>query len=192
MRALIFIIVAIVLLKNTGVGQTNYFIDSPDVANLFLRVDTIGKSNMSSNVKIAYGFFIRTNETTTIQLPKPEFYCQMQLLDDSGMVEPKTLAGEKYGSRFLELNRYSVESVNLRGYNTGGRPKLDIVFPQTDVAQGYELPAVQELFAIKKLGAYKLLLQFQVFKMVENGASNTFQVGRLPVVEIPVVKNDNK
>ncbi len=63
-----------------------------------------------------------------------------------------------------------------------------MVLLDTDVTEGQELPAVEELFKIKEPGNYKLLLQFQVIKMIGRGSNHAFKVVHVPEVVVPVIK----
>jgi hypothetical protein len=195
MRHPYFTFVAIISLVQVGFAQTNNFKDSEAAENLVVRIDVVGGStNLSADKKITFGLLEKTNEANAliVYLPKMQYFCEMQLLDSNGIAMPKTSTGEKYGDQFSSLKIYSWESVNKRGHNTGGSDRPDMTLSDTKVTEGRDLPPVQELFKIKTAGNYKLSLQFQVFKRIGNGTNHTFEIVRLPAVEIPVMKSENE
>jgi hypothetical protein len=190
MRTLILFFVAISLAQ-ASFGEPYLFKDSEVAENIFVRIDLVGgNTNLTAEKKITFGFLEKTNEimAPTIYFPKPEYLCQMQLLDSNGIAVTKTRIGEKYGEQFSELKSYSWESVNKRGHNTGGSDRPDMTLLHTEGTESRELPAVNKLFKIKHAGNYKLLLQFQVFKRIGNGPNHTFKIVHIPKVEIPIVK----
>lgn len=204
MRILIFILL-VALSSARAVADIPYsFTDSGATENLFARIYclTRGSTKLSTTEKISLCFLTKTNEEIApiVYFPKPEYFCQMQLLDSNGIAVSKTWVGEKHGRQFSELKAYSWESVNKKGNNTtgnilgifNGSDKPDMTIVHTNTAEGRDLPSVQELFKIKKSGNYKLLLQFQIFKRIGSETNHTFKIVRLPQMEIPIGKPDNE
>jgi hypothetical protein len=192
----------ILMLSNSlaRAGMNAYsFADSFPADNLFVRVYylTPGSTNIPTVEKINYCVLTKTNEIASIYFPKMDYLCQMQLFDSSGVTIPKTRSGEKYGEQFSNLKAYSWEAVNKKGHNTSGsifgfpfsgNDRPDMALSRTNATEGRYLPSVQELFKIKEAGNYELLLQFQVFKLIQNGTNHTFRIVHIPPIRIPVIK----
>jgi hypothetical protein len=200
MRIVIFMLLITCSPVQVRADSPYLFTDSGTADNICARIYylTRGSTNLSATEKINLCFLTKTNEGTApiVYFPKPEYFCNAQLLNSNGIVVPKTSMGERYGSKFLNLNAYSWDAVSKRGRNTGGdrygmfggsdKPEMTIL--HTNVAEGHDLPSVQELFKISDSGNYKLSLHFQVFKRIGNGTNHTFKVVRIPPIEIPIVK----
>lgn len=195
MKGNVLICIVIASLLPMRFCQADQFKDSEASENLFARVYLLeGKTNLDSESKIFLGILEKTNETIApiIYFPKMTYFCEMQLINSNGVVLPKSVAGKKYGQKFSELKKYSWEAVNKKGHNTGGSDKPDMAIVHTNSTRGPDLPSVQKLFKLEKPGEYKLLLRFQVFKMIQTSTNYTFKLIHIPQVEIPVVKKDSR
>jgi hypothetical protein len=169
-------------------AETNYsFKDSAVAENIFARID-LENSKLRADKRISFGFLIKTNETTAIYFPKREYFCQMQLLDSSGIPVPKTVAGQKYGQQFSGLKAYAWDLVNKKGYNTGGSAKPDMILPDRNNSEVRYFPAVKELFKINNTDSYILSLKFQVFIRIGDGTNHIFKIVRIPSFQIHVIE----
>jgi hypothetical protein len=192
MKKLILFSAIGVFLTQICFAQTYQFKDSSVADNLYVRVYlTAEKTNLDAASKIIFGILEKTNETIApmIYFPQMTYFCEIELVDSKGVSLPKSLTGEKYGQQFTKLKNYSWDAVNKKGHNTGGSDKPDMAIVHTNSTSGPDLPSVQELFKVERADEYKLLLQFQVFKLIQTPTNHTFKIVRIPQIEIPVVKS---
>lgn len=155
--------------------------DSNIVDNLFVRVESVsGSTNLTLDKRIVFFILTKTNESTMVFFPKPEYLCEIELRHTNGLIAKKTELGDQYGQKFSELTKYSFGYVNRRGRNTGGDEKPDMTLPHNNRAEGRELPSLQELFQVNKNEPYKLSLRFQIFKQVGSGTNYSFRIVRFP------------
>lgn len=191
MRTLILFLIIALTMAQADALDAYYFKDSGASENLFVEVVmTSGIAKLAAEKQITFCILETTNEipTPTVYFPKAMFFCNMQLFNSNGVAVGKTLSGERYGQQFFDLKAYSWESVNKVGHNTGGSERPDMVFVHTNGASALKLPSAQELFKVKDAGNYKLLIKFQVFKMIGSGTNHTFRIVQIPQMEVPVVK----
>jgi len=117
--------------------------------------------------------------------PKPEYFARLTLYDSNSNAVPKTTLGANYRLKDIPAwdYKYTVP------YQPNSRNNSPIpIFAKDSWSQGFiELPKVSQMFEIKKPGAYRLMLEAQVFAWI--GTNKT--VVHFPPLEIPVIRPED-
>jgi hypothetical protein len=169
-------------------GHTN---TSPD-NKLCFSIWTTNKIQAASGIRV-------TNSLNVIFPTQPEYAYQVELFDTNGIAIPKTEAGKKVGTKFLDFNTNSfvLRSSGPEGYSgPGGRfgvkAQMTIV---REKAWPYEMLLIfrpSDLFKIEKPGKYVLRIRFQVIAFPRTGIKRgdyTKNLIRFPPLDYPLTKD---
>gem|GEM_PF-3399386 len=130
-----------------------------------------------------------------VYVPRDEYLVRIELFDSHNLPLPKTTAGRSY--QLAPRLKWDKSRVRLHQRS----PQLWPVWKGRSVAHSAEgqspfyrewteflkFPPPSQLFRIEKVGAYRLVMEFQVF--VKKGVEKP--VVRFPPLEIPVVRSDS-
>jgi len=157
---------------------------------------------------IRYDCLTVTNKNCVVELPKDEYLCSIHMFDLAGNAIHLRSKYEEWGKRFNDLKYPSTEQLwntSLRnilrmkparitgpsGESLGIGPQMeaDFIIAEQDGGSQKALPSIEDLFAVKEAGVYKVKLQFQVYARIYKGGQNfAYKLERFEPVEFMVVK----
>ena len=170
-------------------------VETKIVDGFFIGVsDRYGYTNTSPDRDLAFSIWttnkIWATNTTRVTFPtKPEFAWQVELFDTNGVAVPKTAAGKKAGTKFLD---FGLKTAVLRA-TFGPEPNAQrwVAMEKTMSRGGLLLFRPSDLFKIEKPGNYTLKIRFQILTFPRTGPNpgeHTNDLIRFPPLDYPLVK----
>jgi hypothetical protein len=123
---------------------------------------------------------------------KPEYAYQIELFDTNGVAVPKTAAGKKMGTKFLDFDQKSAVIRSTAGPepNAMRTMVMEIVGGERSPSPFTLRPS--DLFEITKPGNYTLRMRFQIVAFPSGGLNHgyTNSLISFPPLDYPLVKPD--
>lgn len=161
--------------------------------------------NSYSVLPLDYDWLTVTNKNCVVELPKDEYLCFAQMFDSASNAVPLQRNFADLGKHFFDLTYPSAEQpwssvikdvlrmkpAHATGpsLGLGQQTMADFVRAEQEVGERRSFNNLEDVFAMKKPGLYRVRLQFQVYaRIYKGGQSFAYKLERFEPVEFTVTK----